>query len=98
MKTANTILTFLGAVCDCEHVFRDIDQKIYVREEMAELLKEFSKEERNKGSSEHIVEEEIDLMNTLIIDLRRRGIPFEYIFSGDKLKRAVRRYEENGEL
>lgn len=95
----DTILLFLNTVDEFERMFRGVtDQKVYVREEMAEVLKEFSKEERNKGNPEHIVDEEIDLISTLFIDLRRRGVSFEQIFSGDKFRRAISRYKTNGEV
>lgn len=99
MIPINTILSFINTVEEFEQMFRGVtDQKIYVREEIAEVLKEFSKEERGKGCPEHIIDEEIDLIDTLFVDLRRRKVSFEQIFSGDKLRRAISRYKTNEEV
>lgn len=92
---------FEKSIDDCEVTFRGkIPQSIYIREEIAEVLKELSKEERYKGDPDHIVEEEIDLITTLFVDLRRRGVPFEKIFNGSiiKTKRAMGRFYASGEL
>lgn len=77
-----------------------VNQKVYIREEIAEVLKEFSKDERNKGNSDHIIEEEIDLITTLFEDLIHRGLTFEMILVlGDKkINNAIARYKRTGEL
>lgn len=93
--------SFMVSVDNCESLFRNkIPQRVYIREEMAEVAKELCKDEREKGDPEHIIEEEIDLLNTLFIDLRRRGVSFEDIFKGatNKLERAMDRYYSAGEL
>lgn len=92
---------FEKSIDDCEYTFRRaLPQAVYIREEMAEVLKELSKDERNKGDVDHIIEEEIDLITTLFVDLRRRGVPFEKIFNGSiiKTKRAMDRFYASGEL
>lgn len=92
---------FKKFIDDCESTFRGkLPQSVYIREEIAEVLKELSKEERNKGNIDHIIEEEIDLITTLFVDLRRRGVSFEKIFNGSviKIKRAIDRFYVYGEL
>ena len=97
----SVVQKFTKSIDDCEFTFRGkIHQSVYIREEIAEVLKELSKDDRNKGNNDHIIEEEIDLITTLFVDLRRRGVSFEKIFNGSiiKTKRAMGRFYASGEL
>lgn len=95
------LYSFMVDINACEHIFRNaIPQRVYVLEEMAEVAKELCKDAREKGDSDHIVEEEIDLLTTLFVDLRRRGVSFDDIFkrSQAKVNRAMDRFYASGEL
>ncbi len=95
------LYSFMVDIDACGYTFHNvIPQRVYILEEMAEVAKELCKDAREKGDPDHIVEEEIDLLTTLFVDLRRRGVSFEDIFKRSKAKvdRAMDRFYVSGEL
>lgn len=97
----SAVQKFTKSIDDFERAFRGkTHQSVYIHEEIAEVLNELSKYDRDKGDNDHIIEEEIELIMTLFVDLRRRGVPFEKIFNGSiiKTKRAMDRFYASGEL
>lgn len=92
---------FRKSIDDCEFTFREkLSQSVYIWEEIAEIVKEFSKIERNTDNTDHIIDEEITLIMAMFIDLRRRGVSFEKIFNSfnAKAKHAMDWFYASGEL
>lgn len=76
------------------------DQSVFVVEECSELIKELMKRQRNKGSDERIKEEAIDVIASCYVLLKTMDLSSDSIEAGIdyKYKRALERYERNGEL
>lgn len=75
-------------------------QSVFVIEECSELIKELTKRQRNKGSDERVKEEAIDVIASCYILLKTMEVSDYSIESGIdyKYRRAIERYEHNGEL
>lgn len=75
-------------------------QEVYVIEECSELIKELCKDRRRKGDDSKIFEEACDVLLTTYIMVKGMNRTDEEInkMMRLKLKKAIFRFEENGEV
>lgn len=89
-----------NAISSVANINCDIPQGIFVVEECSELMKELTKTRRGKGDINNTVAEACDVITSVLILLRKMGIP-EYDIRASiisKCERAVNRFNENGEF
>lgn len=73
---------------------------VYVVEECAELIKELTKAQRGKGSTESVVDEACDVLTTVAILLREYGVGKDETERRIRFKatRALERFRRSGEI
>lgn len=77
-----------------------IPQGLHVLEECSELIKEFTKKARGKGSDKDIIAEACDVLASTFVMLEQYGVTKEFVRERIlyKYNRALERYRKNGEL
>ena len=84
-----------------------VPQSVYVVEECSELIKECSelikmlmKKHRKKGNDAEIIDEDCDVLTTILVMLHQYGVDEQTIRQNiiAKCSRALERYENSGEL
>ena len=77
-----------------------IPQSNFTMEESAEFIQAVMKIARGKDTKEHMMEEAMDIVSTVLVLMVREDIPFINLVEHIKMKcdRAVARYERNGEV
>lgn len=77
-----------------------VPQEVFLEEECAEYIKEWTKIQRHKGSEERMLSEAMDIMSALVVLFVSKGVSHADVESHvmNKVHRAIERYETNGEV